>query len=88
MKPNSLADFTDKVTSKELFNISIKRITCVTLFGKVTAFPFVSVLKLVCLLLAKSQKVLDTAGKIEKIREKKCIACGYLIPSCSLPKGR
>ncbi len=37
MKHNSLADFTDKkVTSKELFNITIKRITCVTLFGKVT----------------------------------------------------
>jgi|LakMenE18May11ns_1017448.scaffolds.fasta_scaffold7510310_1 hypothetical protein len=45
MKHNSLADFTDKVTSTELFNISIKRITSVTLFGKVTVFPFVSVLK-------------------------------------------
>jgi hypothetical protein len=47
-----LADFTDKVTSKELFNKTIKRITCVTLF-MVTGFPFVSVLKVVCLLLAK-----------------------------------
>ncbi len=66
-----MADFTDKVTSKELFNISIKRITCVTLFEMVTGFPFVSVLKVVCLLLAKGQKVLDTACKIEKIRENK-----------------
>jgi hypothetical protein len=66
-----LADFIDKVTSRELFNITIKRITCVTLFGMVTGFPFVSVLKVICLLLAKSQKVLDTACKIEKIRENK-----------------
>jgi hypothetical protein len=71
MKHNSLADFTEKDTSKELYYKSIERITCVTLFGKVTAFPFVSVLKVVCLLLAKSQKVLDTAGKMEKIRENK-----------------
>ncbi len=49
----------------------MKRIICVTLFGMVTGFPFVSVLKVVCLLLAKSQKVLDTACKIEKIRENK-----------------
>jgi hypothetical protein len=66
-----LADFTYKVTSKELFNLTMKRIICVTLFGMVTGFPFVSVLKVVCLLLAKSQKVLDTACKIEKIRENK-----------------
>jgi hypothetical protein len=66
-----LADFTDKVTIKELFNIIIKRITCVTLYGMVTGFPFVSVLKVFCLLLAKSQKVLDTACKIDKIRENK-----------------
>jgi hypothetical protein len=51
--------------------MTIKRIICVTLFGMVTGFPFVSVLKVVCLLLAKSQKVLDTACKIEKIRENK-----------------
>jgi hypothetical protein len=69
MKHNSLADFTNKVTSKDLLNITIIRITCVTLFGKVTLFPFVSVLKVVCPLLAKSQKVSDTACKIEKIRE-------------------
>jgi hypothetical protein len=31
MEHDSLADFTDKVTSKELLNITIKRITCVTL---------------------------------------------------------
>jgi hypothetical protein len=66
-----LADFIYKVTSKELFNRTIKRIICVTLFGMVTGIPFVSVLKLVCLLLAKSQKMLDTAWKIEKIRENK-----------------
>jgi hypothetical protein len=68
-----MADFIDKVTSRELFNITIKRITCVTLFGMVTGFPFVPVLKVICLrvLLAKSQKVLDTACKIEKIRENK-----------------
>ncbi len=41
MKHNSLADFADKVTSKELFNINIKRITCVTLFKTVTVFPSV-----------------------------------------------
>ncbi len=66
MKHNSLADFPDKVTSKELFNIyNYKNNPCVTLFGKVTAFPFVLVLKVVCLLLAKSQKVLDTLfGKV------------------------
>jgi hypothetical protein len=71
MKHNSLADFTNEVTSKDLLNITTIRITCVTLFGKVTLFPFVSVLKLVCPLLAKSQKVSDTgtACKIEKIRE-------------------
>ncbi len=39
----------------------------------VTGFPFVSVQKVICLLLAKSQKVLDTACKIEKIREIKDI---------------
>ena len=66
MKHNSLADFTNKVTSKDLPNITIIRITCVTLFGKVTLFPFVSVLKVVCPLLAKSQKVSDTACKIKK----------------------
>jgi hypothetical protein len=68
MKHNSLADFTNKVTSKDLLKITIIRITCVKLFGKVTgtSFPFVSVLKV-----AKSQKVLDTACKIEKIRENK-----------------
>jgi hypothetical protein len=71
MKHKSLADFTDNVTSKELFNKSIKRITCVTLFGKVIVFLFVSVLKVVSLLLANSQKVLDTVCKIEKIRENK-----------------
>jgi hypothetical protein len=59
MKHNSLADFTDKVTSKELFNITIKRITCVTLFGKVIVFPFVSVLMVECLHFAKSQKLDD-----------------------------
>jgi hypothetical protein len=70
MKQNYLADFTNKVTSKDLPNITIIRITCVTLFGKVTLFPpFVSVPKVVCPLLAKSQKVSDTACKIEKIRE-------------------
>jgi hypothetical protein len=74
MKQNSLADFTNKVTSKELFNITINRITCVTLFGKVTVFPFVSVLKVVCLLLAKIQKVSDTTCKILKSREKKTTA--------------
>jgi hypothetical protein len=66
-----LADFTKKVTNKELFNITLKRITCVTLFGMVTGFPFVSVLKVVCLLLAKTQKVLETVCKIEKISENK-----------------
>ena len=66
MKHNSLADFTNKVTSKDLPNVTIIRITCVTLFGKVTLFPFVSVLKVVCPLLAKSQKVSDTACKIKK----------------------
>ncbi len=57
MKHNSLADFTDKVTSKELFNITIKRITCVTLFKKVIVFPVVSVLMVECLHFAKSQKL-------------------------------
>jgi hypothetical protein len=33
MKHKSLADFTNKVTNKELCNITINRITCVTLFG-------------------------------------------------------
>jgi hypothetical protein len=69
MKHNSLADFTNKVTSKDMPNIIIIRITCVTLFGKVTLFPFVSVLKAVCPLLAKSQKVSDTACRIYKIHE-------------------
>jgi hypothetical protein len=78
MKHNSLADFKDKVPSKELFNITIKIITCVTLFGKVTVLPFVSVLKVVCLLLAKSQKVLDTACKIEKILENKNVLLAAL----------
>jgi hypothetical protein len=77
MKHNSLADFPDKVTSKKLFNKTIKRITCVTLFGKVTVFPFVSVLKVVCLLLAKSQKVLDTTCKI-KISAKIKMYCMWL----------
>ncbi len=58
-----MADFIDKVTSKELFNLTIKRITCVTLFGMVSGFPFVSGLKVDCLLLAKSQKVLDAKSK-------------------------
>jgi hypothetical protein len=40
MKHKSLADLTDNVTSKELFNKSIKRITCVTLFGKGYCIPF------------------------------------------------
>ncbi len=71
MKHNSLADFADKDTSKELFNITIKRITCVTLFKNVTEFPSVSVLKVVCLFLAKSQKVSDTTSKIKKISERK-----------------
>jgi hypothetical protein len=66
MKHKPLADFTYKVTSKGLFNITIKRIICVTLFGMATGFPFVSVLKVVCFLVAKSQKVLDTACKIKK----------------------
>jgi hypothetical protein len=66
MKHNSLADFTNKVTSKDLPNITIIRITCVTLFAKVTLFPFVSLLKVVCPLLAKSQKVSDTAAKSKK----------------------
>ncbi len=54
MKHNSLADFTDKVTSNELFNITIK-----TLFGKVIVFPFVSVLMVECLHFAKNQKLDD-----------------------------
>ena len=85
MKHNSLADFTNKVTSKDLPNITIIRITCVTLFGKVTLFPFVSVLKVVCPLLAKSQKVSDTACKIEKIRENTNVlhaAIWYLPAAC------
>ncbi len=45
MKHNSLADFINNVTSKELFNITINNITFVTLFGKVTVFPFVQFLK-------------------------------------------
>ncbi len=85
MKHNSLYDFTNKVTRKDLVNITIIRITCVTLFGKVTLFPFVSVLKVVCPLLAKSQKVSDTENR-KNPRKYKCFACGYLIPSWSLQR--
>ena len=85
MKHNSFGWFHDEITSRELFNITIKRITCVTLFGMVTGFSFVSVLKVVCLLLAKSQKVLDTACQIEKYQKIK-MYCMRL--SCSLQKGR
>ncbi len=72
MKHNSLADFTGKVTSKELFNIYKKNHLCYNVWkGYCNPFCISSTVKVVCLLLAKSQKVLDTACKIEKICENK-----------------
>jgi hypothetical protein len=71
MKHDSLADFEDKVTSTELYNVTIKKNHLCTIVWKAYLFPYVSVLKVVCLLSAKSQKVLDTVCKIEKIHENK-----------------
>ena len=66
MKHNSLADFTNKVTSKDLLNIPKIRITCVTLFGKVTLFPFVSVLKAVCPFWQKAKRCQIPHAKSKK----------------------
>jgi len=82
-----LADFTDKVTIKELFNIIIKRITCVTCLEWLKDSPFVSVLKVFCSLLAKSQKVLDTACKIKKSAKIKMYCMGLSDNFLQLAKG-
>jgi hypothetical protein len=86
MKHNSLADFTNKVTSKDLANITIIRITCITLFGKVTLFPFVS--GSLPPFGKKPKGVRYRMQNRNNPRKYICLACGYLIPSCSLQKGR
>jgi hypothetical protein len=91
-----LADFTYKVTSKELFNRNIKGIICVTLFEMVTGFPFVSVLKVKKIPHAKSKKsakiimycrrLSDTFLQLAKgtLISFWAVAKGYLLPFGSL----
>jgi hypothetical protein len=55
------------------------------LFGNVTLFPFVSVLKAVC---KKPKGVRYRMQNLKNPWKYKCFACGCLIPSCSLQKGR
>jgi hypothetical protein len=65
MEHDSLADFTDKVTSKELFNITIKEslvLHCLEML--LNPFCFNSKVSLHASFWAKSQKVMDTAGTI------------------------
>jgi hypothetical protein len=61
---DSSADFTDEVTSKELFNITLIKNHLCYIVWKGYLILSVSVLKVVCLLSTKSQKVLDTTSKI------------------------
>jgi hypothetical protein len=68
MKHDSLAGFAEKVTRKELFHITIKNKHSCYIVWKRYLFTFVSVVKVVCLLLAKKHKV-DTSCEVEIISE-------------------